>query len=269
MSILTVTSGTKGLGATTVATNLAVVLARLDRRVIILDLAATPGRVAQRLGAEPPPAVRESGCADRMTVLTDGPHGLRIMAPSEGSRRGRFPKTQTAALAESLRLAAAVADFVVVDLPAGQKTFNAVSAIFERVLVVTGPSASLARQANGLIRHLYGLLPSREIGIIVNGVVHPNEAGVAYRAACAAAASWPGRPLEDYGLVAADPHVPRAQMMQQAVVDCRPRSVSSRCFEELGRRIAQVHPLGGGGLSLVPNWAPRHWQPTQETRLCA
>ena len=269
MPILTVTSGTKGLGTTTVATNLAVVLARLDRRVIILDLAETPGTVAQRLGAETQPDGHDSGRSDQITVLTDGPHGLRIMAPSGGGRPGRSAKTQAAGLAESLRLAAAVADFVVVDLPAGQKTFNAVSAVFERVLVVTGPSASLTRRSNGLIRHLYGLLPSCEIGVIVNGVVHPNEAGLAYRAACAATANWPGRPLEDYGLVTADPHVRRAQMMQQAVVDCRPRSVSSRCFEELGRRIAQVHPFGGGGLSLVPHWAPRHWQPTQETRLCA
>ena len=271
MPILTVTSGTTGVGTTTVATNLAVVLARLGRRVIILDLAPAPGAVARRLGAtvnqDKPHGRRPT--SGLVPAMAEGPHGLRIMASHAHGRRWFAARSHSADVVDTIGLLAAVADFVVVDLPASHPASDQVVATSERVLIVTKTSASSIGSAYGLVHHLCRLGGETEIGIVVNGVGDPDEAGWAYRAVCAAAEMTPGRQLESYGLVAADPQVPRAQMMQRAVVDCRPHSPSSRCFDALGRRIVYGGPFGGGAMSVFPSTQESSLYNATEVRQCA
>lgn len=254
MAILTVTGGTAAVGTTTVATNLAVVLARLGRRVIILDLAPAPGTVSRRLEA----SVHDVTLPGRAPVsggrpsLSEGPHGLRILASATGGRRQLPGRGQAGHIVDTIGLLAAVADFVVVDLPADHVALDEVAAASDRVIVVTKTSAASISSTHGLVRHLCGLGLEADLGIVVNGVANPREASWAYRAISAAATPHAGSRVESYGLVAADPHVPRAQMMRRAVVDCRPHAPSSRCFDALGRRIAQGGPFGGGGVSVFP-----------------
>ena len=272
MPILTVTGGTAGVGTTTVATNLAVVLARLGRRVIILDLAPAPGAVASRLGASVNQAWRHGRHPTLGVVpaLAEGPHGLRIMASHAGGRRWFSARTQTADVVDTIGLLAAVADFVVVDVPTGLSTLNDVAVVSERVLTVTGTSASSIAGSCGLVRQLCGLGIETEIGIVVNGVSNVNEAGWAYRAVCESAESTPVRRPESYGFVTTDPQVPRAQMMRRAVVDCRPHSPSSRCFDALGLLIAHGGPFDEGGLSVLPlTWEASCLQAAGKARQCA
>lgn len=271
MPILTVTSGTTGVGTTTVATNLAVVLARLGRRVIILDLAPAPGAVAQRLGASVnrPSLQGRRPTSGLVPALTEGPHGLRIMASHADGLRWFAARPHSADVVDTIGLLAAVADFVVVDLPAAHPALDQVVAASERVLTVTKTSASSVASTSGLVRHLCGLDVETEIGLIVNRVSNPDEAGWVYRAVSGAAESIPGRRLASYGVVTTDPQVPRAQMMQRAVVDCRPHSPSSRCFDALGRRIVYGGPFGGGAMSVVPSTWESSLHSATEGRRCA
>ena len=254
MPIITVTSGTTGSGTTTVATNLAVVLARLGRRVAILDLALPAGTVAQRLGA--------SGAA---SSVIDGPHGVRIYTGPDDSPTDAGPDAPKSALADALRPLVATSDFIVVDLSARHPLRTTVSALSAHLLVVTGTSAEGPLAARDVIVDLGRRRRRQAVGLIVNGVDSCDEAAPTYRAI---ATALPGRRLISYGPVTADPQVRRAQMMQRAVVDCRPGCPSSQYFEALGRRIALGSP-SGGGQDLFPTAWSVGYRPELEVPRCA
>ena len=169
-------------------------------------------------------------------------------------------------LADELRRLATSSDFVVVDLSATHQLRTTVSALSARLLVVIGTSTDAVLRARGVILDLARWRRHPEVGLIVNGVGDCDEARPTYRAI---ADALPGRRLVSYGPVTADPQVRRAQMMQRAVVDCRPGCPSSRYFEALGRRIALGSPYGGGQ-GLMPTASPSVGrQPGLEVRQCA
>ena len=159
-------------------------------------------------------------------------------------------------------------DFLIVDTPNQLPALGRVARSADRVLVVTSVTQPARARTYDFVRRLGGTGLGAEIGIIANGVTSRVEAGRAYRAIALAAGRALRRHVE-VGFVAADPAVPRAQMMQRAVVDCRPHAPSSRCFEALAQRIAQGEPFGGASLSLFPGAGSGAAPCVPEARQCA
>ena len=236
MAVIAVTSGTPGAGKTTVAINLAAALGRLQRRVVLFD--ATPGSstLARRLGLSQQP------------IPARGPHGVHVVAPHVGRRR-RTTRNEMRDLSTFIHVLDAETDYVVVDTPTSANVLTGIASSIDDVVVVTGAHPPAIDRTVGVIRRFIAMRTGGEVGIVVNGAITHDEGERVGRVVAELAGQRLDRDVELYGVVTADPNLARAQMMQRAVVECRPHADSSRCFQALASQVARTGPWGGGGLS--------------------
>ena len=261
MAVIAVTSGTTGAGKTTVATNLAAVLGRVQRRVVLFD--ATPG---------PSVAARRLGLLERLDQ-TACSGDVRVVTPNVRPGGRGLTARQTAELAEFIRALSTEADDVIVDTATFSSSVASLVACADAIALVSATHRSATSRAVSVIRRISTMGSRAAIGLVVNGMTDREDGERAFRVVADASRRRLNRNVEAYGAVTADPDVARAQMMQRAVVDCRPDAPASRCFEALARRIANRGPSGGGGPSQFPqsDWdmalSPSSWP--METRKCA
>ena len=260
MAVIAVTSGIFGAGKTTVAINLAAALARSQRRVVLFDATLGSSMLAQRLGLsqQPTPAV--------------GPYGVQVVAPRVGEIRRRPTRNEMRELSAFIHALDAETDYVVVDTPTSASVLAGIASSVDNAVVVTGAYPRATDRTVGVIRRLLTVRIGVDIGIVVNGATAHDEGERVGRVVAEVAGQRLDRDIELYGVVTADPDLARAQMMQRAVVECRPQANSSRCFQALASQVVRTGPSGGGGLSrfapLQPDTAVAT-APQMEARQCA
>lgn len=237
MAVIAVTSGTSGAGKTTVAVNLSAALGQLQRRVVLVDAIPGSSTVARRLGLSQQP------------VPACGPHGIQVVTPHSGKPDRRLTRKELMELATFIHALDAEADYVIVDTPTSANAVNAIASAADGVVVVTGAHARATDRTVGVIRRLGAVRPDLDVAIVVNGVTDHDEGERVGRAVSEAARQRLSRHVELYGVVMADPDLARSQMMQRAVVECRPHAYSTRSFQALARQVVQTGPSGGGGFS--------------------
>lgn len=252
---LAVTSGKGGVGKTNVVVNLAVALARMHNRVTILDADFGLGNVDVLLGLTPPHHVGHVLSGDRSLeeIVVEGPHGLRLIPASSGLRElTSLSARQWERLNDGLEQLAADTDFLLVDTGAGISD-NVIDMLggADRVLVVTSLEPTAVVDAYAMVKVLTACNPSKEIGVLVNGVRDQAEADVVFRQLDIAATRFLHRRLHAYGHVPADPAVREAVLLQRAVVVHAPQAPASQSFRRLASRVAAMAPLGGPGLRLI------------------
>src|SRR5581483_5129664 len=143
MVTLAITSGKGGVGKTNVVVNLAVSLARLRHRVVVLDADFGLGNVDVLLGLAPDAHLGHvlSGDKSMREVMVEGPEGIRIIPASSGLREltGLTP-THWDRLASGLHSLGDDFDFLLIDTAAGIAD-NVIDLLetTDRVLIVTSP----------------------------------------------------------------------------------------------------------------------------------
>jgi flagellar biosynthesis protein FlhG len=256
MVTLAVTSGKGGVGKTNVVVNLAVSLARLRHRVIVLDADFGLGNVDVMLGLAPECHLGHvlSGEKALHDIIVSGPEGIRVIPASSGLRELTvLSDAQWDRLSTGLRGLAHDCDFLLIDTAAGIAE-NVVETLIgcERVLIVTSPEPTAVVDAYALIKVLTTVDADKEIGLLVNDARDADEAGVVFRQLETAAARFLNRRVQSYGFVAHDPAVRDSVCVQQPVVFQYPQSPASLCFRMLATRVAGLRPLGAPGLKPVP-----------------
>ncbi|HLQ37340.1 MAG TPA: P-loop NTPase [Planctomycetota bacterium] len=176
---LAVTGGKGGVGKTTLAVNLALLLQRAGRRTLLVDLDPGLGNVDVHLRLAPHFTVEDiaNGVCSPAAAVVDGPGRLRVLAGRSGSTQmtggdaAFLPKVLAAVAA-----AAATSDLVVCDTGAGiGPAVLAVALRAEQVMAVTtaDPSALTDTYAMCKVLHARGRqLP----GLVVNRVRSRDEA---------------------------------------------------------------------------------------------
>ena len=159
---------------------------------------------------------------------------------------------QAAELAEFVRALATEADHVVVDTSTFSRSVASLVTNADAIALVSTTHGPATSRAVSVIRRIRTMGSRAAIGLVVNGMTDREDGERTFRVVADATRRRLNQTVEAYGAVTADPDVARAQMMQRAVVDCRPDAPASRCFEALARRIANRGPSGGGGLSRFP-----------------
>jgi flagellar biosynthesis protein FlhG len=256
MVTLAVSSGKGGVGKTNVVVNLAVSLARLRHRVIVLDADFGLGNVDVLLGLAPEWHLGHvlSGEKSVDDIMVTGPEGIRVIPASSGLRELTvLTDTQWGRLSAGLRTLAYQCDFLLIDTAAGIAE-NVIETLIgsERILIVTSPEPTAVVDAYALIKVLTTVDAHKEIGLLVNDARDADEAGVVFRQIETAAARFLNRKVQSYGFVAHDPAVRDAVCVQQPVVFHHPQSPASLCFRMLATRVAMLRPLGAPGLKPVP-----------------
>lgn len=242
--VIAVTSGKGGVGKTNVAVNLAVSLAKAQRRVMLFDADLGLANVDVLLGLQPRFNLAHviSGEADLDCTIIEGPAGLRIVPASSGnlSLLDLDARSQ-ASIVQSFSELVSPPEFLVVDTAAGisDSVARFTQAAHHAIVVLCDEPSSLTDS--------YALMKvfSREYGITHFQVVTNMTGGIAegrrlFEKINGVCSRFLDVVLRHAGNIPQDTYLKLAVQEQRAVVDAYPRSWSGKSFARLAEAMSRL-----------------------------
>ncbi|MGE4553650.1 MAG: MinD/ParA family protein [Desulfovibrionaceae bacterium] len=240
--VFSVTSGKGGVGKTNVSVNLAYLLSRMGRRVVLLDADLGLANVDVILGMTPKYNLfhlfHEGAKLD--TVLFKTPYGFRILPASSGvSEMVDLDTGQKLELLDAMDQLEDEIDFLIVDTGAGINDnvlyFNL--AVQERLLVLTPEPTSLT-DAYALIKVLKVHHGVERFRVLVNMARDERSAKEVYLKLSNACDHFlSGVSLDLVGAIPLDPKVRAAVVAQEPFCHRSPESPAALALEAAARRI--------------------------------
>lgn len=250
--VFSITSGKGGVGKTAVVANLAVLLARMGKRVLILDADLGLANIDVVFGLAPSHNLNHffTGEQDLASILTDGPEGIKILPAGSGVQRfTRLDTEQKMRLLESLDAMHNDFDFVLIDTEAGiSENVTYFNTAAQEILVVTTPEPTAITDAYALMKLLSNQYHEKHFSLIVNFIRHEEEALDVYRKLTMVANRYLDISIDYIGSIPRDKLMVDAIRKQQVLVQLFPDSKTSLAFEALARSIIQepqtIEPKG-------------------------
>ncbi|MCD7885298.1 MAG: septum site-determining protein MinD [Lachnospiraceae bacterium] len=171
--VIVITSGKGGVGKTTSTANIGAGLARLNKKVVLVDTDIGLRNLDVVMGLENRIIynlvdVIEGNCRVKQALIRDRHYSGLYLLPSAQTRdKSAVSPEQMIKLADTLRQSF---DYIIMDCPAGiEQGFRNAIAAADRAIVVTTPEVSAIRDADRII----GLLESagiRKTDLIINRI---------------------------------------------------------------------------------------------------
>ncbi|MCX6537741.1 MAG: MinD/ParA family protein [Acidobacteria bacterium] len=265
---IAVTSGKGGVGKTNVVVNLAVALARLRHRVVVLDADFGLGNVDVLLGLAPPFHIGHLLTGERTLseIMVRGPLGIQVIPASSGIRElAALTPRQRKRLTDALQELGDSCDFLLIDTAAGISN-NVIETVrgAQLALIVTSVDPTAVVDAYAMLKLLTKHDAGLEIGLVVNDARDVDDARLVHTQLDIASTRFLQRGLQYYGHIVHDQTLRDAVLVQRPVVDHVPQAPSSRCFRTLACRLSGMRH-GGPGLRVVST--PRVASPTTPLRM--
>ena len=235
--VIAVTSGKGGVGKTTVAVNLAVVLAKMRRKVALLDADLGLANCHILLGIKPRFNLRhliEDGFSlDDLIIET--PDGVKLISGGQGVRElANLSDEQRRIVLRQIDKLERAVDILLVDTGAGiSENVLRFASFADEVIVVTSPNVAAAADAFSIIKILLEMDPYSKIGVLANGVRDCYQAKNVFNRLNVATQKHLKYALGDLGYIIEDEHVRAANQQRMPVVGLYPGSESTRCLQEV------------------------------------
>jgi flagellar biosynthesis protein FlhG len=252
LRVIAVTSGKGGVGKTHVAANLAVLAAKAGRRVLLVDADLGLANADIVLGICPTRHLGHllDGAASADEVLTEGPHGIRVLGASSGIQElTQLSDEQKLRLVSAFEPLDEQFDLVLVDCGAGigDNVIFFAGASQEALLVVTPEPTSLS-DAYATVKVLSQRAGVPQFSVVANQAADFQGRDV-FRRLTQVTERFLSARLNYLGHVPRDENLQRALQVQQPVVDLYPRAPSSRALGALAEALLAAEPpraLHGG-----------------------
>ncbi len=252
--VIAIASGKGGVGKSTLAVNVAVALAKLGRRVGVIDGDFGLGNVDILLGLTPVVHLGHflDGERSLAEITLQGPAGVRIVPAGSGiPRLTALTSVQRGRLKFAIDELSRMLDVLIIDTASGiSNNVTETIVLADRALLVTSLEPAAVVDAYATARVLSGVAPALELGIVVNGVRTRDEARLAFRQIDIAATRFLTRSVAYYGFIAEDAAVRDAVLMQRSVVEEAPQSPASRGYRALAARLAGLDPTNGQSIDV-------------------
>ena len=241
--VLSITSGKGGVGKTTVVANLAILLARMRRRVLILDANLGLANIDMIFGLTPRYNLNHffAGHLDLESILVNGPEGIKILPAGSGAQRfTRLEPHQKLRLLDALDSMNNEFDVVLIDTEAGiseNVTYFVTAA--QEILVVTTPEPTAITDAYALIKLLSTQYHEKQFGLLVNFIHSEEEALDVFRKLTIVTNRYLDISINYLGSIPVDKLMIDAIRRQKVIVELFPAAGSSAAFESLTRTIIQ------------------------------
>ncbi len=257
VQVIAVTSGKGGVGKTNVVANLALVLAQVGKKVLVMDADLGLGNIDVLLGLVPQFTLEHvlRGEKSLSDIVLVGPGGIGILPASSGiPQLTALTQEQQMILQDELDRLAHSLDVLLIDTGAGispNVTFFAAAA--QEIIVVLSPEPTSLTDAYALIKVLSIQYRERRFRVLVNMARSARDATDVFLKLQAATDRFLNSSVDFLGFIPIDEYVPMAVTQQRAVVNLHPHAPASHAFRRLGDLVAQwkPSPVPKGGIQFL------------------
>jgi flagellar biosynthesis protein FlhG len=251
--VVAITSGKGGIGKTNVVGGLAMSLAKMGQRVVLLDADFGLANLDILLGLSPKFTIEHVIRGERVLeeIIVEGPDGIRLIPATSGIQElTRMDASAELRLIQGLQRVAVSADWLLIDTGAGihDSVIKLLMAAQEIVLVSTPEPTSLV-DAYAMIKVVHIRDHAKPIWLLVNNAQSQEEAEETLEQIQAASQRFLSRDVNNLGMIPTDNHILQAVRQQQGVVGLYPDCPASKAFEHISRRLMEKVPLKKDGFN--------------------
>ncbi len=238
---IAITSGKGGVGKTTVAVNLAIQFARLERRVVLIDadLGTANADVMCNLPNHGTLAHVVAGRKTLDEITVEAPGGFRLVPGASGlSQMADLSAHDRDRLTSQMHALEADADVVLIDTGAGVgSNVLGFCVAAERVLVVTTPEPTAITDAYAVIKSIHAQTVDPDVRLFVNMARDEDEARSVARRIADVSRRFLGLSPSYAGHLIIDAAVPRGVRQRRPFVLDTPRGRPAACVSALAQRL--------------------------------
>ena len=259
LKVYAVTSGKGGVGKTNITANLATVMARAGKRVLVIDADLGLANTEIIMGVKP-----RYHFGDLITrgihiddVIVECPGGAMLLPAGSGvSALTHLTDEQKMRFIESMEPLENMFDIVLIDSGAGigENVLFFVGAAQEAILVVSPEPTSLV-DAYAAVKVLSQQAGVRTFNVIINPIVDEMAARGIFQKLTAVTGKFLEAKVRHMGYVPRDENLHRAIMAQRPVCEMFPASPSARAIAVIAARFMEdkyaSDGIGGGGRRLT------------------
>ncbi len=239
--VYSITSGKGGVGKTAVVANTAVSLAKLGKKVLILDADLGLANIDVVFGLTPTHNLNHffSGDQDLQAVMVDGPYGIKILPAGSGLQNFiRLDASHKLKLLEGLDSMQDSFDYVLIDTEAGiSENVTYFNTAAQEILVVTTPEPTAITDAYALMKLLSVQFHEKHFNLVVNMVQNDNDALDVYRKLTMVSNRYLDISIDFLGSIPADKQMNDCIRKQKVISDLYPSSKVAGAFSNLAERI--------------------------------
>ena len=240
VKVIAVTGGKGGIGKTAVSVNLAITLARQNKKVMLMDADFGLANVDVLLGLNSRQNMSHviSGECSLDEIIVDGPSGLKIIPSASGNNSMlNLTAVEHGGLIRAFSELTHDVDVLLVDTAAGisESVVTYARAANEVIVVVCDEPASLT-DAYALIKVLNRYHGQYRFHVLANMTSDVHEGRNLFKKLSKVAQRFLDVNLSYMGAIPRDEYLRKAIQRQQAVVDAFPRSSSAIAFGKLANK---------------------------------
>ncbi len=244
--LVVVAGGKGGVGATTVAVNLAVALALDGRRAMLVDADLCGANAAALCGLDVKYSLLDvlAGDRDLHEILLPGPAGIQVLPGAwPGGVVPECPPRAQERLIDNLRTLGTHVDCVIVDVGSGLNRFaSRFWQAADSVLLVTRPESVSVMDAYAKIKVLLPRDCPVPVGTVVNSADDRDQAADIHDRLARACRRFLGREISAAGVIPYDRGVDSAGTAKPPVALHRAHSTAARSIAGLAESVARLLP---------------------------
>lgn len=241
--VMAIASGKGGVGKTNVVAGLAMSLARLGQRVVVLDADFGLANLDILLGLTPRHTLEHVLRGEKLMeeILLEGPFGIRIIPASSGIQElTRLDATAELRLIQGLQRISETTDWLLIDTAAGiHDSVVKLLMAAQEVLLITTPEPTALVDAYAMVKVVHLRDPHKPLWLMVNNAQNREEAEETIEQLQAATRRFLDRELQVLGMVPADPFVLQAVRQQRGVTELFPQAPASLAFLDASKHLQQ------------------------------
>ncbi len=242
--VIAITGGKGGVGKSNIACNLAIAMAQLNKRVLVLDADLSLANVDVLLGMAPRHNLSHviRGEMELKDIMVQGPGGVIVIPGGSGVEElTQLNPVEMSRLFRAFDGIQPVPDVFLIDTAAGIHT-NVMQFLTaaDQVIVVTTPEPTAYTDAYALIKTLLKHQDGKEIGLLVNMVQNAYEAAEVLRMMLQMCRQFLNLSFNNIGFVPRDPEVLKAVRLQKPFLLRTPNAPASKTIRNIAATILQI-----------------------------